>query len=125
MSSVRQTDRPGDVRARLNCGTCGQLLDRLVVDPADPNHEARSIPPTNAQRRPVVVDDGQRLHAMISADGTRVDVRPRPGPGYKHCFRCHPGADWQFSSGRLGRAILTRAAATGRRSVRIVAGVDV
>jgi hypothetical protein len=115
----------GYVRARLDCGTCGQLLDRLLVDLADPKHEARSIPPTNPQRRQFVVDDGRRLHAVVTADGTRTDVRPRPEPGYLHRYRCHPGSDWQFRSSRLGQAIIAKAAASGRRNVRIVAGVDV
>jgi hypothetical protein len=133
---MRFSEQP-PVRARLDCGQCGHLLDKLEADPADPNHDARSVPPANPRRGRVLIEDkrtGQVL-ATITAAGTVTDVRSRPplerdaGRGfeyraglYHHRYRCPCRADWQFNSDRLGAAVLA-AVAAGRR--RIVAGVDV
>jgi hypothetical protein len=42
-----------------------------------------------------------------------------------HRYRCECRADWPIGSSRLGQAIIAKAKATGRTSVRLIAGVDV
>jgi hypothetical protein len=127
----------GQTGARLDCGKCGRVLDQLVVDPAYPKHDARSVRPANARRGRMLIDDERtgQVWATITAAGPVADVRPRPplerdaGRGFEywtglhgHRCRCRCRADWQLKSDRLGAAILA-AAAAGRR--RIVAEVDV
>jgi hypothetical protein len=52
-------------------------------------------------------------------------VAPDRPPDKMHRYRCECRADWPIGSSRLGQAIIAKAKATGRTSVRLIAGVDV
>jgi hypothetical protein len=116
MSSVRQTDRPGNVRARLYCGKCGRHLRRFEVWPEIGDALPRVGGASNRSRRiPSPAYEDRNLPAGA----------PDRPPDKLHRCRCECGADWQSGSYRLGAAILTKAKATGRSSVRLITGVDV
>jgi hypothetical protein len=122
VSNPEQADRDGidrssDVRARLYCGSCGRLLQRFEVDPDHPDALPRIWGPANPS-------GSARRRAKANRDSyQRTD--PAGMGDFRHRHRCECGADWQSGSYRLGRAILAKARATDRRSVRIVAGQDV
>lgn len=115
MSFEPQTDRHGFIRARLECGKCGRLLDRLGAKPGAPELGAmpRVWRPGNPSKRQVWAKDSYRLAVK----------QAHPGE-FRHRWRCPCGADWQSGSSRLWRAIVAKAA--GRHgTVRLVTGVDV
>jgi hypothetical protein len=120
MSFERQTrggDRYGLVRARLECGKCGRMFDRLAADPEDPNWGAlpRLWRPANPSRR--------RWQVKRSYRPAVAPVHPGE---YSHRYVCVPecGEDFQSGSYRLGRVIVAKAAGrTG--TVRLRTGIDV
>jgi hypothetical protein len=120
VSDPRQADRPNLVHARLECGRCGRPLARLAADPDDPMLGAlpRLWGPGNPSQR---VTRSARDHR----DSYLPAVTPVHPGEYRHRYRCIPTCREDFQSGsyRLGLAIVAKAA--GRRSVRLVTGVDV
>jgi hypothetical protein len=120
MSSARQTDRPGNVRARLYCGKCGCHLQRFEVWPEIGDALPRVGGPSNPSRRvPRSAYEDRNLPA-----GTP-DRPPDKLHHYPCECGCECGGDWKSGSYRLGAAILAKARATGRSSVRLVTGDDI
>jgi hypothetical protein len=117
MSFEGQTDRHGFIRARLDCGSCGRLLDRLGAKPDTPELGAmpRLWRPGNPSKR----------RGGWAKDSYRLAVKQALPGEFRHRWRCPCGADWQSGSYRVWERIVAKAEATGRGTVRLVAGVDV
>ena len=116
-------DQAGYVRAKLVCGACGRVLDRLFCDPADPvaiSSWATSPAPTHgpASSLPSVRVEKPSVHR------SHYSLREyHPGPRSKagqQRYECHRrcGAVYVIRLEQLTTAVLA-----GRP--QIIAGVDV